>query len=297
MPERKYQGIVGPLLLILIGVALLLNQLGLLVWDWTNVLRLWPLLLILVGLEILFGRTGWGRLLVGGLAILAIVAAVALGGPALKGVAQPVQDKFDYPATGVKAATMRFDLGVAELDLAALPETAQLFEAEVRYDREHSQIARSVDVRNGVAEVLLKTTRQGGLNLSQSSFNEAWRVRLNREIPTRLEINTGINQAHLDLRGLDITGLSVKAGIGEVQVTLAEKGAYEATLNGGIGSLVIEVPAEVEARIRAEAGLGSVNVSNRFVRQGQYYETPGYGAAKNRVEVTAKGGIGSLTVR
>jgi hypothetical protein len=281
----------------LIGVALLLNQLGLLVWDWTNVLRLWPLLLILVGLEILFGRTGWGRLLVGGLAILAIVAAVALGGPALKGVAQPVQDRFGYPATGVKTATVRLDLGVAELDLAALPETAQLFEAEVRYDREHSQVARSVDVRNGVAEVLLKTTRQEGLNLSQSSFSEAWRVRLNREIPTRLEINTGINQAHLDLRGLDITGLSVKAGIGEVRVILAEKGAYEATLNGGIGALVIEVPAEVEARIRAEAGLGSVNVSNRFVRQGQYYETPGYGAAKNRVEVTAKGGIGSLTVR
>ena len=56
------RGVLGPLLLILLGVALLLDTLGIWSLDWADVWRLWPLLLVLAGLQIIFSRTAWGGL-------------------------------------------------------------------------------------------------------------------------------------------------------------------------------------------------------------------------------------------
>ena len=53
MPERpvRHGGLVGPAILIGLGVVFLLNNLGMLDWGiWNILLRLWPLLLIAIGL-------------------------------------------------------------------------------------------------------------------------------------------------------------------------------------------------------------------------------------------------------
>ena len=57
MRKRSYRpSLVGPLILITIGVLLLLNQTGRLRWDvlW-SLWRYWPVILILLGIEILIG--------------------------------------------------------------------------------------------------------------------------------------------------------------------------------------------------------------------------------------------------
>jgi len=60
------------LLLVFIGVILLLNNLGIVSWDfWNYVWPVWPLLLVLIGLRIVFGR-GW----VGNVIILIITLAI-----------------------------------------------------------------------------------------------------------------------------------------------------------------------------------------------------------------------------
>ncbi|MER3458484.1 MAG: hypothetical protein C4309_07525, partial [Chloroflexota bacterium] len=77
--ERR-RGLIGPILLIAIGIVLLLNTLNVLPWGiWGTLWRFWPILLILIGLEILFGRSSWvGSLIVLIVAVIAIVAIVLL---------------------------------------------------------------------------------------------------------------------------------------------------------------------------------------------------------------------------
>src|SRR5512139_225381 len=73
--RERHGGVVGPVILISLGVIFLLNNLGWLDWSvWSTVLRLWPVLLIGAGLDILFGRRSmWGSLLVA-LLLLAVLA-------------------------------------------------------------------------------------------------------------------------------------------------------------------------------------------------------------------------------
>ncbi len=68
--------------LIVVGVILLLNNLGFLPWEiWSILWRFWPVLLILGGLEMVFGHSSsWSRLVVTllGLVVAAFVVALAL---------------------------------------------------------------------------------------------------------------------------------------------------------------------------------------------------------------------------
>ena len=59
MDERKRNrrgGLIGPLILIGLGVVFLLNNLGILDWSiWEILLRLWPVLLVAAGLDLILG--------------------------------------------------------------------------------------------------------------------------------------------------------------------------------------------------------------------------------------------------
>jgi len=78
MSERHHRpSLVGPLILIAVGILLLLNQAGRLPWTvWGTLWRFWPVILVLVGLEVLIGAgrsTAW--YIVG-----LVIAVVVLGG-------------------------------------------------------------------------------------------------------------------------------------------------------------------------------------------------------------------------
>ena len=75
--NRRSGSLVIPLLLIVLGALLLLDNLNVVSIDWASIWKLWPLLLVGIGLEIILGR----RVSFG--AILLLVIVVIIGGVAL----------------------------------------------------------------------------------------------------------------------------------------------------------------------------------------------------------------------
>ena len=68
--------------------------------------------------------------------------------------------------------------------------------------------------------------------------------------------------------------------------------------DGGASSVVIEIPADVEARVTVSGGLVSASTSNaRTTKTGNVIETSGYATAKDRVTVNVTGGATSVAVR
>ena len=294
--DRHGHGIMGPLLLILLGVALLLDSLGIWSPDWGDIWRLWPILLVLAGLQIVFSRTAWGGL-VALLVVVAVIVGAVLLSPRETG-ARVMEEVIAYPSRGVTSSVVRADLGIGTLDVSALEDSSQAFELRARYDREQVSLAHDVQIEDGVAQVRLGTTsrRTGWSPLSRNCEND-WRLMLNPEIPTQLDVSTGVSKARLALERLAITRLTVNAGVGKVTLTLPAAGRYEVSVDGGVGSLAIEVPDSVEARVRLDRGLGNVEIAPRFRPDGVYYVTAEHEGADNRAEIDIDGGVGSITIR
>lgn len=306
MSERRPH-LVFPLLLIAVGVALVLERLGTWVIPWHTIWRFWPLILVFIGLEMLLSRSRAGGIILALVLVLALVGGVAYLAPRLEvGAWQPWRtsirgvvetEHLSHPLDGAERATAHIELGVGELELSALPESSEaLYEGEIRHDPRRSAVRTNVTADDGEARLDLRS-EQGSWRVPGDEIDR-WQVRLSPNVPWRLDISGGVHHSQLDLTGLEMDGLQVDVGVGDVTLRLSERGGYQAMVNGGVGRLTIELPEGVEASVHVDAGLSTLSLGPRLRQHGDSYITQGYQTGdKDAIVVDVDGGIGALTIR
>lgn len=260
-----------PLVLILIGVILLLSNLGLLpgsVWGY-----FWPLALLALGVSLLAG--------------------------AFRGAPQVPATSERQPLEGASAGNVTIRHGAGRLKVRAGGDASALF-AGTFGGGVYKRVQRSGDL----LDVTLRVPEQDWSryafpwNWSTSSHGLDWDITLNPEIPLALAFEIGASQAELDLSGLRVTDLSIKTGASAAQITLpAQAGLTRACIESGAASVDVHVPDSAAARISGRMGIGRLDVDpGRFQRRGDAYESEGYADAQNRIELTVEGGVGTVTV-
>ena len=302
LPERppRRSGLVGPTILIGLGLLFLLNNLGVLSWAiWPEIARLWPLLLIAVGLDLLFGRRSALGSLIAALLVLAALVAAIWWTNSWVGVGAPLaSETLTQPLNEAKRASVDIAIGMGELRLGAQSEANGLISGTVAHGP-RDQIQRDFAISGDTATFKLHTVRQNGWGppLQIGNKNElVWDLQLNPEIPLQLDLSTGAGTAVLDLARLNATNLNVSTGVGTTTLNLPQHGSVHANVSGGVGDTTITIPAGVAARISASTGLGQVRITGNFQRQDNLYVSPNYASATDRIDLAIHAGIGSVTV-
>ncbi len=131
--RRRRGGLVGPVILIALGILFLLSNLGLLGWGvWEVIIRLWPILLIAVGLDILVGRGSiWASALVVVVVLAIAAAAVLLLGPVSATGVSLTTEKMSQSLDGATRGDVEIGAGIGTLRIAAMPESDGLIEGTV----------------------------------------------------------------------------------------------------------------------------------------------------------------------
>jgi hypothetical protein len=296
-PKRRVS-LVGPVILIGLGVILLLNTLGLLAWSvWEAVFRLWPILLIALGLEIILSRfSAWGSLL----ALVLVVAMVAVGlwllGPDI-GTGQVVAGEEVRQALGeATRAEVVIEPGVGSLHIEALPESANLIEGVIQMGR-GQRANRHFAVAGQTATFTLRSEGEtfGPFFWWGDQWN--WDLGLASEVLLELETDLGAGSADLDLTGLTVDNLEVSMGIGQATVTLPDEGRFQAKIEGAIGKTVVVIPSGMAARIRVDTGLAVSDLPESYQQRDNVYTSPGYASADSRVDLEVSQAIGKVTIR
>jgi hypothetical protein len=301
--------LVGPLILIGLGVIFLLNNLGLVNWDvWQIMLRLWPLLLIAIGLDILIGR----RSPLGAAVVLVVVLLMLVGGVWLVSSqvtpgGQPLNsENVSQSLQGATRADVEIAPGVATLRVRALQDstvlpqpigaTTPLVFGTVSTSRDE-RVTRDFQVTGNTARFVLRSQGVPFFPFIGPSPNPIWNLNLTPAVPLRLNVSTGVGDSQIDLTGLNVTSVDLSTGVGRTVVNMPAHGRFQANISGGIGEVTVRIPSGVVARIHLSAGLGSSDVSPVYQRQGNLYVSPGFDEAEDRVELEVSGGIGKVTVQ
>jgi hypothetical protein len=288
---------VGPAILVGLGLVLLLNNLGWLSWEiWPALLRFWPVILIAIGLDLVIGRRSAVGSSIIALATLALLGAAIWWSDVWLGAGTPpTSQAIQQPLNGAQRAEIDIGQGAGTLRLGAQSEPNGLISGTVAQGP-RDQVQREYAVSSGVGTFKLHAVRQGGWGVPTSGDALVWDLRANPEIPLRLNLSTGAGTASLDLAQLNVTDLSVSTGVGSTTLKLPLHGVLTARVSGGVGETTITLPAGVAARISASTGLGQVRVQGNFQREGKLYISPNYASAADRVDLEISGGIGSVTV-
>jgi hypothetical protein len=120
-------------------------------------------------------------------------------------------------------------------------------------------------------------------------------VQVASDVATSLTVDAGAGQFTIDTSDVKVTDARISVGAASVHFVLPHPtGDVPITLSAGASSVVIEVPAGVEARITSSGGLNSTHFENpRFSGS----ETGGYAGAKDRVTIRISAGVTSIVVR
>ena len=182
------------------------------------------------------------------------------------------------------AGDLRVTDGAPKLMRADFAYSVPSWKPEVRYSRSGKQATLIVE-------------QPGRNHGTLGTMKYSWDLQMNKKVPVDLVLNFGAGQARLDLGSLDMRGLEVHMGVGQLDVDLrgAPKHSYNVTINGGIGEATVHVSADAGIYAEAHGGIGEIKVRGLRQEDG-HWVSPSYGGAGNQIRIEVQGGIGQVNV-
>lgn len=256
----------------------------------------WGAILILAGMLFLLSNLGILSIQVGD--ILWPLVIILLGVWILVGVFVRRSDQNEHiivPLEGASQASLRLRHGAGRLFISAGAGSADLLEG----DFNSGVVVETQRSGDGLNVILRPKTQWMSPLIWEPGSILDWKVRLIRDLPLRLEMETGANDAHIDLTDLLVTDLRFRSGASSTELIMpANAGSTRAKISTGAASVQVRIPEGVAARIHASGGLASVSVNRaRFPRAAGGYESVDYGTSVNKLDLDIEVGIGSVEVQ
>lgn len=307
-PRNRGVPVLGPAILIAVGIIFFLNNLEIVPWGvWGSLWRFWPILLILLGINIILGRTkaGWGISVIVAVALVVFIVGVAVGAsqagwiPAIsmESTGEPGAGSVDKELSRIQEARANIEFGAGRLSLDALPTSSDRL---VVVDYRAGTLGRAPRLRLQEQDHVgvLRITGDEEVRFGRTTEPDLWDVHLSRSVPVELTVRIGAAEGNLDLTELKVQTLNLDIGASSAMVRFpTAAGSTRAFINTGAASLTLEIPPSVGARIVSESGLATVDSSPRFSRSGNIYTSENYQAASNRLDIELKAGVSSVNIK
>jgi hypothetical protein len=329
-PEYRYprrRSIVGPIVLIGIGVLFLLGTVRPEFDPWIVFWRFWPLLLIFVGLGKIFdhywnrGDDGTRKHALSGTALAVIACLLVLivlswygGGRWDRGPghgwgwgqrwgdrwnddhnwgARGLHDAQSIELQGAKSVNADFNIPAGSVTVTGGGN--KLLDATFDYD--YGEGKPIVDYTVSGDRGSLNITQDNEDHTHWGGDHDTWNLRLGQGVPIDLKLSMGAGQSNLQMKDIDLSHLDVHMGVGDLHLDLTgpRKSDLDATLQGGVGSATIRLPKDVGVRVTASGGIGSVNAPG-LQRDGDAYINAAYGKTAATINLTVSGGVGEVNL-
>jgi hypothetical protein len=185
-------------------------------------------------------------------------------------------------------------MGVGELTVSGGAEP--LMDAQFIYnlDEWEPEVEYRLEDSEGVLTVVQPSVPSG---LPVGDVRYAWDVRLSDNAPMALSVDLAAGESSLMLTDLSLRELELEAGVGQTFVDLSGEWDHDvqASLQGGVGQMTVQLPAEMGVRVSVTGGLGAVNTIG-LDRQGAYYVNEAFGTTDRSLTVDVEGGVGEVTL-
>jgi hypothetical protein len=283
--------------LLFLGIVFLLQTLDILPWGlWGSLWRFWPALIIVVGIGVLLRR--YNVFLVSLLiaAILGGCLGIAIWqyGPSPAG--RVVSETYTESLGDMESAEIDIDFTAGSLTIGSLPLGSLNFvEADYEVRGRHETMKVDFRRRDGEGRLNLSTINQqfwgeGGIS---------WIVNFTTRIPLVININSSASNTELDLSQLRVTELDLDVDAGNCRATMpSTTGVSYVKIEINAANVEVVIPEGVAAKIHLDSNVSVCDIDeDRFSRQGDYYISPDFDTASNRLELEIECNVGRLEVR
>lgn len=314
-------------LLIFLGVLFLGKELDWFYVDWHVIFRFWPVLLIYLGITMFVGKQSTSATVV-----TIVLLCIAIPAAIISSVKHKIEQKWDDKdihidlgdndddhnddndnndehwegRTGkqslsepmeaaIKTATFNLDGGAAEFKIKGT--STDLVAADTDLDFGKVSLKKSVSGSNADVNFSFKNKHNNIHFDGKNGIDNKIDLKLNPEPEWNMNFEFGAGKADFDLSDFKVKKLSLKTGVTSTDLKLGDKvDNSEITIESGLADVDVEIPASIGCRIKVDGGLNAKTFKD-FVKNGSFWESPGYEKATKKMQINFTGGLANLKVR
>jgi hypothetical protein len=225
---------------------------------------------------------------------LVLFAALLLAGCAPRARVGELRTESQSVELG-NAESVRVEIKFGAGDLKLTGGAENLLEADFTYNVD--ELKPELKYTNGTL-VLRQPDSKGLPDLRGiSDFRNEWGLRLNDEVPMDLRVEMGAGASELWLAGLSLTGLDITLGAGGSTIDLSGDWVHDldVTIHAGAGDITVRLPGDVGARVKVDAGVGTVEAPG-LTKDGNVYTNAAYGVSEMTLQINIDAGIGQINL-
>lgn len=304
----RTEKIIWGLILVFVGGILLLQNFGVIDFQWQVIFRFWPVILILIGANLLFSRDDSRS----GAAILILLTLLVLGFITYKGITS-IDEESEWSFRNDRDDNERIESGhifieeyndsiaKAVLNISGgatkyiLKDTStNLFQADVRKSFGNYSLLKTFSDSTQILDFKMKGNSQW--EFKRNHGNTAI-LKLNPNPIWDISVEMGAGTANLDLSLFKIDKLSIKGGAASFKVKLpAPIKATAVSVETGVSEMEISIPRSAACKITTESGLSSSDFKGFKKQSDGTYTNENYESAYNAIDLNLKGGLSKFKV-
>ncbi len=299
----KFSNIFWGVILIFLGVVFILQNLGLVFFDWRSLWRLWPVILVLWGISILPVKS-WIRMI-----LTLVVLAATLTFMLNKTVdvnryhdetrwwdesnEKNVEQSFTIPYSDTVESTY-LDLDAAAGSFTIRDTTSQLLEFEkmgslVRYKY-------VLKTSEDETKISIQPAAERNVILHNQNQNRV-KIRLNPQPVWDINLDVGASAVKFDLSPFKIKDLNVDAGAASFIIKFGD--LYPNThvnIDAGASSISLQIPEESGCDLRISSVLSGKTIHGFERIERGHYRTENFEESKNKIYVVVDAAVSSYTI-
>jgi hypothetical protein len=197
---------------------------------------------------------------------------------------------------GADSVHVRIHLPAGRLTLSG--GSNKLMEADFHYMESEGipRVSYSVTGESGDLELSQPGRQVHVVNTAGSSGERnEWSLRFNGSVPEDLTVEMGAGQGDLRVGELSLTRFNLDMGAGEAKVDFRGnwKKSMDAEIHGGVGTMIVTLPANIGVRVHTEHGIGTVEAPS-LQKDGDDYVNASYRQSPVTLTITVKTGVGAI---
>src|SRR5262245_50507680 len=119
-----------------------------------------------------------------------------------------------------------------------------------------------------------------------SRVHYKWNLHLSDSVPIDVAAHLGAGEARMNLGTVSLRSLEVNMGVGQLKLDLRGKPArdYNVNIHGGVGQATVYLPRDVRIEANAKGGIGNISVRG-LEKRGGVWVNPAYEHAPVTIHV------------
>ncbi len=292
-----------------LGLLVLLNNLGTLHYDWSNIWKYWPLVFVIWGISFLSSNTVIKGFLSASAAIILAVTIFAMFKVAFgfadndiyiddHGISITDNDNISIAhysqeySPGIKNSEFNFEAGAGSFKMD--DTTSQLIYATAKGRHNNYELTRSDSRNNTIINLKMKRKR---FMLFDGNIKNRMNIKLNPNPTWDMNFDVGAASIDFDLSPYKTENVSVDMGAASLKIKLGDKNDNTYFhLKAGVSSIELLVPESSGCEIRTNGALSSKSFNNFNKISSGLYRTDNFDSSSKKIILDFDTGVSSLKV-